>query len=194
MATLFQVDVTGGVPDGGTGAASTIDSLLRFRTAAATTLTRPANTTAYAALDSISNHATAGSVTALSATVSDTADHPVLIESLLLQSTDTGLGGTNVRAYLYNADPTAATGVVGGDNAAFSNKKTGFIGTMTGQMKTFSDGSAGRLVPESGQPIITTPTSGAQTIFVQYQTIDGFTPSANSTTLIGTICARQGRA
>jgi hypothetical protein len=194
MATIFQVDVTAGVPDGGTGEASTIDSLLRFRTATVSTLTRPANTTAYVAGDSISNHATAGSVTALSATVSDTADHPVMIESMLLHSTDTGLSGKNIRVYLYNADPTASTGVVGGDNAAFSNKKNGFIGSLTGTMRVFSDGTAGRLTPESGQPIITTPTSGAQTIYVQYQTMDDFTPSANSTTLIGTICARQGRA
>jgi hypothetical protein len=195
MATLFQVGVTAGVPGSGTGDASTIDSLLRFRTVAVTTLTRPNTVTAYAALDSISNNTTAASVTALSAAISDTADHPVEIFSMLLHSTDTGLAGTNVRAYLYRADPTASSGVVGGDNAAFSNKKNECIGTMTGQMKAgFSDGSVGRLVPESGQPIIALPTTGAQTIFVQYQTIDGFTPSAVSTTLIGTICARQGRA
>jgi hypothetical protein len=194
MATLFQVGVSSGVPNGGSGDASTIDSLLRFRTQAVTQLIRPGNATAYTAGDSISNHGTAASVTAQSATISDTADHPILIESLLLTSTDTGLGGKNVRAWLYRSDPTASSGVVAGDNAAFSNKRAGFIGTMTGNMKTFSDGSAGRLVPESGQPIMVLPTTGAQTIFVQYQTMDDFTPSGSSTTLDGTLCARQGRA
>lgn len=194
MAALRQVGVAAGVPNSGTGTASTLDTLTAILLGTVSTLTRPANTTPYTAGDSISNNATAGSVTALSATVSDTNDDPVSIEALLLDSTDTGLAGTTVRAYLYNSDPTASSGVSGGDNAPFSNKKAGFIGTMIGKMFAFSDGSGGRLVPEYGQSIKAAPTSGARTIFVQYQTVEGFTPSANSTTLIGKIIARQGRA
>src|SRR6185503_10818913 len=87
--------------------------------AAFTTLTRPANTTAYTALDSISDNATAGSVTALSATVSDTNDDPIFVNEILVSSTDTGLAGKRIRAYLFNSDPTSSTGVGGGDNAAY---------------------------------------------------------------------------
>lgn len=176
--------------------------------AAFTTLTRPANQTAYAAADSISDNATAGSVTALSATVSDTNDDPLTLTEILINSTDTGLAGKRIRAYLFNSDPTASTGVGAGDNSAYSQKKAGYIGAMSGVLETgFSDGTVGRLVPSfndgaaastpnasAGGFIVTKPTSGAKTIFVQYQAIDGFTPSANSTTIIGTIRGFQGRA
>ena len=173
-----------------------------------TTLTRPANTTAYSALDSISNNATAGSVTALSATVSDTNDDPITITELLVSSTDTGLAGKRLRAYLYNSDPTASTGVGAGDNSAFANKKAGYIGSLSGLMESgFSDGTVGRLVPTyadgsssptphapAGGFIVTKPVSGAKTLYVQYQAVDVFTPSANSTTIIGTVRGFQGRA
>jgi hypothetical protein len=176
--------------------------------AAFSTLTRPANTTAYAAGDSISDNATAGSVTALSATISDVNDDPIFISEILINSTDTGLAGKRIRAYLYNSDPTASTGVGGGDNAAFANKKAGYIGSFSGVLETgFSDGAVGRLVPAfndtttapsqnapAGGFIVTKPTSGAKTLFIQYQTLDAFTPSANSTTIIGTARGWQGRA
>lgn len=176
--------------------------------AAFTTLTRPANTTAYTAGDSISNNATAGSVTALSATVSDTNNDPVTLTEILIASTDTGLAGKRVRAYLFNSDPTASTGVGGGDNAAYLQKQAGYIGSMSGVLEAgFSDGTVGRLVPSfndsatsptpnapAGGFIISKPTSGAETIFIQFQAIDGFTPSANSTTIIATARGFQGRA
>jgi hypothetical protein len=167
----------------------------RLIVATVSTLTRPANTTAYAANDSISDNGTAGSVTALSATLSDLNDDPVMLTELLVDTTDTGLAaGISVRAYIYNSDPTANSGVGGGDNAAFSNKRAGFIGSMSGTFRAFSDGGKARLVPDEGSYIVCTPTSGAKTLYVQYQTLAGFTPSANSTTLIGTLKGIQGRA
>jgi hypothetical protein len=176
--------------------------------AAFTTLTRPANTTAYTAADSISDNATAGSVTALSATLSDVNDDPIFISEILVTSTDTGLAGKRIRAYLFNSDPTASTGVGGGDNAAFSQKKAGYIGSFSGVLETgFSDGTVGRLVPSfndstaspsqaapAGGFIVTKPTSGAKTIYIQFQAVDAFTPSANSTTIIATARGWQGRA
>lgn len=171
--------------------------------AAFSTLTRPANVTAYSAGDSISDNATAASVTALSATISDVNDDPIFISDILVNSTDTGLAGKKIRAYLYNADPTASTGVGGGDNAAFSNKKNGYIGSFMGWMETgFSDGTVGRLVPcfnetnntQAGGFVVAKPTSGARTLYIQYQAVEAFTPSANSTTIIGTARGWQGRA
>jgi hypothetical protein len=172
------------------------------------TLTRPANTTAYTAGDSVSDSATAGSVTALTATVSDTNDDPLTLVDMLVSSTDTGLAGKRIRAYLFNSDPTASSGVVGGDNAAYSQKKAGYIGAMSGVLETgFSDGTVGRLVPSfndgaaTGTPnaaaggfLVVKPTAGAKTLFVQYQAVDGFTPSANSTTIVANVRGFQGRA
>lgn len=168
------------------------------------TLTRPANTTAYTAADSISDNATAGSVTALvSGNISDTNDDPIFISEILVDSTDTGLAGKKIRAYLYNSNPTSSSGVVAGDNAAFSNKKAGYIGSFMGYMETgFSDGSVGRLVPcynetnftQAGGFITVKPVSGARTLYIQYQAVEAFTPSANSTTIIGTARGWQGRA
>jgi hypothetical protein len=167
-----------------------------------TTLTRPAATDAYTAGDHISNNATAGSCTALTATVSDTNDDPITITDIRIDSTDTGLAGKKLRAYLFNSDPTASSGVSGGDNAAYSQKKAGYIGSFMGWMETgFSDGSVGRLVPmynetnlsPAGGFIVTKPVSGAKTLFIQFQAVEAFTPSANSTTIIAIARGFQGR-
>lgn len=166
----------------------------KFFAASGTALTRPANTTAYTANDAVSDNATAGSVTAKSITVSDVNDDTVTIDRFRLDSTDTGIAGKSVRVWLYNSDPTASSGVSGGDNSAFSNKKAGFIGTLSGTFRTFSDGSAAVLVPDEGARIVTTPTSGARTIYWQLQALEAFTPSANSTTFTPTAEGFQGAA
>ncbi len=187
----------------GTGAAALKSLANRSFSAAFTTLTRPANTTAYTAGDSISNNATAGSVTALSATISDVNDDPIFISEILVSSTDTGLAGKKLRAYLFNSDPTASSGVTGGDNAAFAQKVAGYVGAFMGYMEAgFSDGTVGRLVPsfnetnfsQAGGFIATKPTSGAKTLYIQYQAVEAFTPSASSTTIIGTARGWQARA
>lgn len=168
------------------------------------TLTRPANTTAYTAGDSISDNATAGSVTALvSANVSDNNDDPVTLTEILVTSTDTGLAGKKIRAYVFNSDPTASSGVGGGDNATYSQKKAGYVGSFVGTMETgFSDGTVGRLVPTfndglnspAGSFVLAHPVTSGKTFWVQYQAVDAFTPSANSTTIIGKLKGFQGRA
>lgn len=166
----------------------------KFIVAAGAALTRPANTTAYTANDAISDNATAGSVTAKTITLSDVNDDTVTIERLRLASTDTGIAAKSVRAWLYSSDPTASTGVAGGDNAAFSNKQAGFIGTMSGTFRTFADGAVAILVPDEGARIISAPGTGAKTIWWQLQALDAFTPSANSTTFTPTAEGFQGAA
>jgi len=163
---------------------------------AASALTRPANTTPYTALDSISDNGTAGNVTANVVTLSDTNDVGVEIPEVLLDSSDTGPGsaGIQIRLHLFNADPTASSGVVGGDNAAWSNKKNGWVGSFTGTMRAFSDGSRGVLVPDEGSLRIANPTSSAKTFYWQLQTLGAFTPSANSTTFTPRFKGFQGRA
>lgn len=162
--------------------------------ATGSTLTRPANVTPYSIGDSVSNNATPGSVTANTVTIADLNDEPLSIERVRLVSTDTGFAAKAVRLWLYRSDPTANSGVVGGDNLAFSNKQAGFIGTLSGVFRTFSDGSTAVLVPDEGARIITTPGSGVQTLWWQLQSLDAPTPSANSTTFIPTFEGFQGGA
>lgn len=192
-------EITGGLMkrlrDMGDGTvADVVEMDERYVDAAVTTLTRPANQTPYSINDSISNHATAGSVTALVATVSVSASVPIKLTHLLAATDDTGLAaGVSLRAHIFNSDPTASTGVASGDNAAYSNKQAGWVGSMLGTMRVFSDGGRGILVPEDGSVIISLPgTSGH--IWVQYQTLTAFTSSANSTTITSRLKGLQGRA
>lgn len=161
----------------------------------ATALTRPANTTAYAANDSISNNATAASVTANSTgNLSDTNDVPIDLAEILLTSTDTGIGGVQVRLHLFNSDPTASSGVVGGDNAAWSNKQAGWVGSFSGTMRAFSDGARGVLVADEGTLRLMNPATGAKNLWWQLQVLGAYTPSANSTTYTPTFKGFQARA
>lgn len=219
MTNLTSVTLAAGIPTVGTGDVSTLDAVMalvgevqtsptaltlldrlktarRFIVAAASApITRPANTTAYTAGDAVSNNATAGSVTANTFSLSAVNDDPITVEEIQMLTTDTGVGGKNMRLWLFNADPTASSGVGGGDNAAFSQKQAGFVGTMVGTMLAgISDGAVGRFVPEYGSRIIAKPVSGAKTLFWLLQTIDAFTPSANSTTFTPTAKGFQGYA
>lgn len=187
------LDANGQVIISPSSSAQSLD-MSRLISAAFTTLTRPANTTAYSANDSISDNATPASVSALPATVSDINDAPLILTELLLDTTDTGLAAAvQVRAYLFNSDPTASSGVQGGDNTAYSNKRAGFIGSMSGTFRAFFDGGKARLVPDEGSYIVTKPQSGGQQLWIQFQTLGAFTPSANSTTIAATVRGFQGR-
>lgn len=198
MAILRKITAASGVPNAGNGDALTLDGAIRMFAVAATAVTRPANTTAYSANDAVSNSATASSVTPISFTVSDVADELIALERMRISSTDTGLAGNMLRAYLFRADPAANatnTGVQGGDNAAFSVKiGAGFLGTMSGTLRSFNNGSEGVLTPDEGTRIIAAPTSAGQTVFALLMTPTGFTPSANSTTITPTLEGTQGRA
>lgn len=158
------------------------------------TVTREANTTAYAANDAVSNAATAASVTPVTFTAADFNDMPLMLRRMRVHTNDTGFVAANFAAYVYQTDPTASTGVVGGDNAAFSTKKGTFLGRMSGQFRTFSDGAVAVLTPDEGSEIISLPTSGAKTLFALFQTLSAATPSANGTTFIPTLEGFQGRA
>ncbi|ESY82452.1 hypothetical protein X740_04445 [Mesorhizobium sp. LNHC221B00] len=161
----------------------------KFIEAVAATMTRLNNTTAYVANEGVSNSATAGSVTPFSFSLSDINDDLVTIERLRLITSDTGVAGKSLRMWLYRASPT----VNSGDHAAFSQPRATFIGSLSGSMRTFSDGSGGLFVPDEGARIITLPTSGAKTVFGLLQTLDAFTPVAQST-WIATLEGFQGAA
>lgn len=177
---------------------------------AATAGLRQANVTPYGTNDAVSNNATPGSVVAFSFTLSEANDLPVSLESMIIRATDTGPGTAAAifRCFFYQSDPTASTGVVGGDNLTFSTKQGTFLGVMEGTFRPFSDGSVARLVPAvipsigaagtagtlTPTRIISKPTLGAQTFFMLMQTLTVFTPSANSTVFTPTVEGFQFRA
>jgi len=164
--------------------------------AVAAAMTRPANTTAYSANDAVSNNATAASVTPISFGAADLADAPVLLTHLEILSTDTGpaAAGAIFEAWLFNADPTANSGVGGGDNAAFSQKQAGFVGRMAGSFIAAADGSIAMLTPVDGSFVGAKPVAGGTTIYALLKTLTAFTPSANGTTFTCTLRGVQGRA
>jgi hypothetical protein len=161
----------------------------KFIEAVAATMTRPNNTTQYTANTAVANNTTAGSVTPFSFTMSDVNDDLVTIERLRLITSDTGVAGKALRMWLFRASPTPGAG----DNAAFTAPRSTFIGSLSGTMRTFSDGSGGIFVPDEGSRIITLPTSGAKTVFGLLQTLEVFTPLAQST-WIATLEGFQGAA
>jgi hypothetical protein len=164
--------------------------------AVAAAMTRPANTTAYAAGDAVSNSATPASVTPIGFGAADLNDAPVLLTHLEILSTDTGpaTAGATFEAWLFNSDPTANSGVGGGDNSAFSQKQAGFIGRMQGTFIAAADGSIAMLTPVDGSFIGAKPASGGTTIYALLKTLTAFTSSANGTTFTGTLRGVQARA
>jgi hypothetical protein len=164
----------------------------RYFNATFATLTR-STTAAYAINTSISNSSIAVSVTALSATVVNSNNAPFFISSVIVDTNDTALAAAcQLRAYLFNSDPTANSGVGAGDAATYSNKRAGYIGSMVGYFQAFSDGGKARLVPEVGSYIMAFPVTSSQNVYIQYQTLTAFTPSSSNSTLIGTVSGVQG--
>lgn len=185
----------------GSGAASTtnpVPALVfdKIINAAAAQLVRPGNATPYSAGDHIANNATAGLVTALAVTVADIDDAPVLIEEILVETNDTGLGaGVPIEIEVFNSDPTASIGVSGGDNAAYSQKKAGWVGRYQGVMVAFSDGGKAVCVPADGQALpIFNVESGGKRLWWQVKALGGFTPSGNGTVLDARFKGFQGRS
>jgi hypothetical protein len=178
------------------GAGNPAPSAPKLINALAAAMTRPANTTAYAAGDAVSNNATAGSVTPISFAAADLADAPVMLTHLQVQSTDTGpaAAGAVFEAWLFNANPADNSGIGGGDNAAFAQKQAGFIGRMQGAFIAASDGSMAILVPLDGSFLPAKPLAGGVTIYALLKTLTAFTPSAGSTTFTATLRGVQGRA
>jgi len=164
--------------------------------ASAAAMTRPANTTPYAAGDAVSNSGTAASVTAIAFAAADLADAPVLLSQLAILSSDSGpaAAGATFEAWLFNADPTANGGVGGGDNAAFSQKQAGFIGRMAGTFVAAADGSLAVLTPVDGSVVAARPVAGGVTIYALLRTLTAFTPSAAGTSFTCTLRGVQGRA
>lgn len=190
------IDVNGNAVPIGSANPSPAEYFPKPIIAAAAAMTRPANTTAYSAGNAVSNNQAAASVTPISFAASDIANAPLLLTHVELLSSDTGpaTAGATFEVWLFNSDPTANSGVGGGNGSAFSQKQAGFIGRMQGTFIAASDGSMAICTPVEGSFIPTTPSSGGTTIYGLLKTLTAFTPSANSTTFTAMLKGVQGRA
>ena len=137
----------------------------------AITITRPANTTVYAAGDVI------GDVSAeldKFVNVAKAAGYGVVISNIRLQTNDTGLAGRVINLHFYSDTVTPIA-----DNDPFTlsdanaTKRRGMI------QLTFGTGVLGKVAQAQFENLIVQPVS--RDIPVILETVAGFTPSANST-------------
>lgn len=108
------------------------------------TVTRPADTTAYASGDLVANSTTAGSVTPISfANVSRGSAKPIQIRRVRLLTSSTSVTNASFRLHLYKGSGTIVC--ANGDNAAWSTDSAasylGFVDITVD--KAFTDGAFG---------------------------------------------------
>jgi hypothetical protein len=139
-------------------------------------ITRPSNTTAYTAGDVVAD-VSAAFLPLLN--VAKATGTGVKIIRCRIQTDDTGVAGKKFNLHLYKEAPTFIA-----DNAAFAisyanaTKRKGAIPIVMGT------GSLGTVGMNDYNPIVINPT--ARDIFYILESVDAFTPSANSTKF--TIC------
>lgn len=99
-------------------------------TRSSATVTRPANTTQYAAGDLIANSATAASVTAMSFTVGASGTIGKIATARMYKSADAPTSAT-FRLHLFTASPVS-TAPTNGDNGAIqiATDETGYVGSI----------------------------------------------------------------
>lgn len=111
------------------------------------TITRPADTTAYASGDLVANNTTAASVVPSKCNTGG-VDKPRNISRVRLSKSGTSVTNAQFRLHFYNAKPTCANG----DNGVWStDKAANYIGSVDVTIdKAFTDGAAGQAVITGG--------------------------------------------
>lgn len=149
----------------------------------ASTLTRPADTTAYAAGDSIASSTTAGSVVVPSVTVARVAAGSLMVRRVRLSTNKaSGWGAVVLRVTFWAAAPTYAVG----DNAAYaaasvSTGGAGYLGQCDVTLTQWGDAASGIGVPAVGSEIGLKLASG-QVIYWDLQVVSGTpTPASGQT-------------
>jgi hypothetical protein len=182
-AGTFAVQNTAAIPTGSNviGAVTSNNALIE-RTAS---FARPANTTAYAAGDLVANNATAGSVVPLTfTTVSRNAGDAVRIERARINTSNALLTNASFRLHLFEGTPVPTVG----DNAVFNSSGVlatsgidGYVGSFEITLSNSgSTGSVGIGIPNVGNAIIATPTSGTS-IFGLLEVTAAYVPVSGAT-------------
>jgi hypothetical protein len=136
------------------------------------TVTRPADTTAYASGDLVAHSTTAGSVVPLTFALARTTQAGGMIRRIRLRKTGTSVTNASFRLHLYSASPTPANG----DNGAWStDQAAAYIGSLDVTCdKAFTDGAAGNGVPTVGSEIIFT----SDTVYGLLEARGAYTPAS----------------
>lgn len=149
-------------------------------TPASGTLTRPADTTAYAAADLVASSTTAGSVVVPTVTVARIAAGSGLIRSTLLKSNHTtGLNAINFTVDLWTAAPTFTNG----DNGAYAVATNGdkWLGSLSGTFRQFADYASAMCAIDGGLPEIAFKLASGTDIYWTLRTNAAFTPQSGKT-------------
>ncbi len=169
---------TSGVPINVNGGAASASNPMPtyaagFGAIASAQFTRPADTTAYASGDLVANSTTAGSVVPVSlASAVREAGGVSRCDRIRLRKSGTSTTNASFRVHLYSASPS----VTNGDNGAWLTSVTNYIGAFDVTMdRVFTNGAAGAGVPQNGQAMEFTITSGT-TLFALVEARAAYTP------------------
>lgn len=167
-------EIIGDPTSGGGAALSVSASGLRV---VGTTVTRPADTTAYAAGDLIANSTTAGFVTPI--TFAGVGSSGTITKWRLRTNRAASGTGWVARLHLYRAVPTPSNG----DNGAWlTNKAADWIGSLDAVMDTqFTDGAAGNGTARVGPGITYDLGSATDTLYGLLETRSAYTPASGET-------------
>ena len=167
-------EIIGDPTSGGGAALSVSASGLRV---VGTTVTRPADTTAYAAGDLIANSTTAGSVTPI--TFTGVGSSGTITKWRLRTNRASAGTGWVARLHLYRSAPTPSNG----DNGAWlTNKAADWIGSLDAVMDMqFTDGAAGNGTARVGPGITYDLGSATDTLYALLETRSAYTPASGET-------------
>ena len=147
---------------------------------ASSIMTRPADVIAYASGDLMGDSTTAASVTPLIFSNAVLAPGQCLsIKRVLVKKSGVSITTCTIRVNFYTSMPT---GIVNGDNAAFSTAISGYVGYVDVIMdKAFSNGAfgAGPALTTVTLPAITIP--GGTTLYALLEIRSAYTPASAET-------------
>jgi hypothetical protein len=136
-------------------------------------ITRPANTTAYASGQLVANSTTAGSVTPFGLQAARVAGGSGRVRRVEVYKSGTSLTNASFRVHLYGSLPTPANG----DGAAWSTSRANYLGSFDVTVdKAFTDGAAGVGVPLTGTDVVFNAASGSANIYALIEARAAYTP------------------
>jgi hypothetical protein len=142
---------------------------------------RPANATPYASGQLVANSTVAASVLPLAFISSGPSIGVLCIQRVRLKKSSVSTTNASFRVHFYDADPSASSGIVNGDGAAWSTSAAHWLGAMDVVIATaFSDGSAGIGVANQGTEITSIFTNG-RTIYALVEARAAYTPASGET-------------
>lgn len=152
--------------------------------AVSASVTRPADTTAYADGDLMANSTTAGSVVPLQWTIARATDTAIRVTGAKVRTSNTSVTNAVFRVHLYRVSPTVANG----DNGAWSSSgSANYVGCVDVTVdKAFTDGAAGTGIPCTGlaSTTVTFPVAGTRILYGLIEVKGAYTPTSAQVTTV----------